>query len=713
MFYFGRPSNGSHEIEDVTSYKAYKNLKIFHEAGGYDEGYHDIDYFYYEVESREKHQIGDDIWIKDKKLYANQYSAYATKDEVIYKYRLCRKNGVWQTKLYNSLIGGASLEGKVLAVEGEKVKLHLDIDENQSKDEASWFPYAPPTGNAMYSMPIVGTSARLYFPNEASEDPIITGCVRTNGSSCAKTADTSKRYFGTEHGSAIEMFPDLLSIKGGSKEPLSISFDDKVGVTLKSPKKLSLNADDEIIMKTMQSVKISAQSQILVSKTGTQSSLSVETDMHFKSGNVINDGSCRDTSSPYKDEPKAGKKPDPPPPPKVEKKGFDWGKLALAALVVVAVVASVFTFGVAATLIGAAVGAAEGAKNNIDSQLSKNGGDKSKIDKGEVLKAAFFGAVTGAKDMLLTETCTVADWCAQTVLGIITLASMAAEYIPFGGNYKDIAESVTKDIQNLASDVHQFYKDASPYKEAFEYGEIVLDAASIPALVESAPKIGGKIVNIVSRAINPGRMQLLNDGRIVISAGSREAVALSASDGTGAMIGFQGLINMAKSISDGGNSGGENSNFDDFDPKSGTNKQKGNFGESKSADNKLNNQEIKDAGYDLKQVGRDAPAGPDDKIVKGIDGLYENENVKYVVDEAKFGSSKLGKTKDGPQMSDDWLKGSDRILKAVDGDEELARKISKALDRGEVERVLTKIDKEGNVTTYRLDGEGKVIGTWP
>ena len=80
----------------------------------------------------------------------------------------------------------------------------------------------------------------LYFPNEASEDPIITGCVRTNGSSCAKTSDTSKRYFGTEHGSAIEMFPDLLSIKGGSKEPLSISFDDKVGVTLKSPKKLNL-----------------------------------------------------------------------------------------------------------------------------------------------------------------------------------------------------------------------------------------------------------------------------------------------------------------------------------------------------------------------------------------------------------------------------------------------------------------------------------------
>ena len=49
-------------------------------------------------------------------------------------------------------------------------------------------------------MPIVGTSARLYFPNESSEEAIITGCVRKNGSSCSKTANTTKRYFGTENG---------------------------------------------------------------------------------------------------------------------------------------------------------------------------------------------------------------------------------------------------------------------------------------------------------------------------------------------------------------------------------------------------------------------------------------------------------------------------------------------------------------------------------
>lgn len=35
----------------------------------------------------------------------------------------------------------------------------------------------------MYCMPIVGTSANLYFPSERSNDPLVIGCVRKNGSS--------------------------------------------------------------------------------------------------------------------------------------------------------------------------------------------------------------------------------------------------------------------------------------------------------------------------------------------------------------------------------------------------------------------------------------------------------------------------------------------------------------------------------------------------
>src|SRR5690625_3592859 len=158
-----------------------------------------------------------------------------------------------------------------------------------------------------------------------------------------------------------------------------------------------------------------------------------------------------------------------------------------------------------------------------------------------------------------------------------------------------------------------------------------------------------------------------------------------------------------------------------FNSKKATTKQKGNFGEIVSSDNILNNQSLKEAEYDLKPIGRNAPSGIDDKIVRGIDGLYENTNpnspIKYVIDEAKFGSGRLGKTKDGKQMSNDWLTGkktkNNRIYKAVDKDELLAFEITEALRGNKVERVLSKTDASGKVRTFRLDANGNKISEWP
>ncbi len=100
----------------------------------------------------------------------------------------------------------------------------------------------------MYAMPRIGESVRLYFPSEGNEEPIVTGCVRKNGDTCGQTSDTASRYFQTEHGSEIAMLPGALNINGGSKEPLSINFDDESGVTFTSPTGLNLNAGGEMVI---------------------------------------------------------------------------------------------------------------------------------------------------------------------------------------------------------------------------------------------------------------------------------------------------------------------------------------------------------------------------------------------------------------------------------------------------------------------------------
>ncbi|WP_155839432.1 hypothetical protein [Butyrivibrio proteoclasticus] len=180
----------------------------------------------------------------------------------------------------------------------------------------------------------------------------------------------------------------------------------------------------------------------------------------------------------------------------------------------------------------------------------------------------------------------------------------------------------------------------------------------------------------------------------------------------------------------------KNTDFDNFDHDTASNMQKGNYGEHQAYENKVNNPEAKEKGYELNSMGR-VPDDINAPTKQGIDGLYENQNkdsnIKYVIDEAKYNTSSLQKSNDGKQMSDSWITGSgndasgdSRIYKALrEGgySEEAAAaeetKILKALKNGQVDRVLTQVSTDGTVTTYKLDSKGnkiKVDGkyvTWP
>jgi len=108
---------------------------------------------------------------------------------------------------------------------------------------------------------------------------------------------------------------------------------------------------------------------------------------------------------------------------------------------------------------------------------------------------------------------------------------------------------------------------------------------------------------------------------------------------------------------------------------------------------------------------------PNDEIVKRIDGIYSNKNpnsnIRYVINESRFNASQLCKTKKGInkcRMSGSLRMVVKEFLEAVNGDKQLVDEIRIALEKGQVEKVLSRVGKDGKVTTYRLNSNGEIIG---
>ena len=121
------------------------------------------------------------------------------------------------------------------------------------------------------------------------------------------------------------------------------------------------------------------------------------------------------------------------------------------------------------------------------------------------------------------------------------------------------------------------------------------------------------------------------------------------------------------------------------------NMQKGNYGEMKM------DAYFEKQGY--KRISLDKVTDLDTPTHQGIDGVYykSNGHPPYIIGEAKYGSSKLGSTKDGMQMSDTWINGSNRLVNAVGKD------VADDILLEGYGRILVNITSDGKVIIKNLD----------
>ncbi|MCX7113407.1 MAG: hypothetical protein NTX45_25545, partial [Proteobacteria bacterium] len=94
----------------------------------------------------------------------------------------------------------------------------------------------------------------------------------------------------------------------------------------------------------------------------------------------------------------------------------------------------------------------------------------------------------------------------------------------------------------------------------------------------------------------------------------------------------------------------------------------------------------------------------------GLDGVYKNHSPPpaYIITEAKYGTSKLGWTKDGKQMSDDWLTKRRLIDKVGEENADIIRQSLRKGD-GSVEKWLIRVREDGSARMTKLDKFGKAM----
>jgi hypothetical protein len=88
----------------------------------------------------------------------------------------------------------------------------------------------------------------------------------------------------------------------------------------------------------------------------------------------------------------------------------------------------------------------------------------------------------------------------------------------------------------------------------------------------------------------------------------------------------------------------------------------------------------------------------------GIDGVFVKDGQYYIVEAKYHGSATLNMTNDGLQMSDAWIKRSNRLFNAVDGN------IYRDINEVGYKRLLAEVAPDGTIVYKELDATAKEIG---
>ncbi|BAU27199.1 late control gene D protein (GPD) [Aneurinibacillus soli] len=265
---FGMPQKGSKGEIDAFHYSARKKMSDFrYSTENYLQNMDENDFIYYEVETDQVFDIGNQVTFKEKTYVVSEVVTQMEKGLLKHQYTLCRKQGTHQNTLYNSRITGVSILGRVIDVQRDKLKVHLEIDKAQSKSEAHWFSYSSvytaEGHSGWYCMPELNDFVNIYFPSTKEEEAIAINSIRKDSEVRGhnKLGDPDVKYFRTAFGKELMFSPTEIVITGKDGE-VFIRLNEKDGIQIFSQKDIKIIAKENISLDSEKKIILSAKESI-------------------------------------------------------------------------------------------------------------------------------------------------------------------------------------------------------------------------------------------------------------------------------------------------------------------------------------------------------------------------------------------------------------------------------------------------------------------
>jgi len=210
----------------------------------------------YNVESYQPLRLGARVSFQKKELVVAQSIARMKQGVLTFDYQLLPESGVRQERRTIPLLAGVSIEGTVLAIQKDQVQLHLSIDSEQKKEEATWFslatPYSAEGHSGFYSPPEEGDQVHLLFPTSQETAAFVRQSVRKSGDTNPKTADSKTAYWGTAKGKHLKFDPQSVELTA-TEGAVFLQLHQESGITIHSKHPLTVTASEDVTLtgKTM------------------------------------------------------------------------------------------------------------------------------------------------------------------------------------------------------------------------------------------------------------------------------------------------------------------------------------------------------------------------------------------------------------------------------------------------------------------------------